>query len=120
MSTMTYAKEKWISEKNVQLHDTFKGKAATNYDEYNPEAEQYKFVENEALPPKICKSNKKNNIYDDLTSPFNTFKVKRSISFKEDKGKHPAYARKDTGSGKGKALMHHNDEKKVYEREYAP
>lgn len=120
VQTVAHADEKWLSKRNVQRHDTFKRQAAANFNEYNLEAEQYNFGKNEALPSYIHKSKKNKSINEDLIPLFNSINVKRSISFDRDKRKHRANNRQNDELGKGKSLMHNNDEKIEIEKESTP
>lgn len=48
---VTHSEGKWLMERNVQLHGTFKRQAAASFDEFNPKSEQFFFDGMKAISP---------------------------------------------------------------------
>ncbi|KAA0063660.1 hypothetical protein E6C27_scaffold329G001750 [Cucumis melo var. makuwa] len=53
IQTITHSEGKWLMERNVRLHGTFKRQAATSFDEFNPDSEQFLFDGMEAISPDL-------------------------------------------------------------------
>uniref|UniRef100_A0A9I9CIB0 DUF4283 domain-containing protein n=1 Tax=Cucumis melo TaxID=3656 RepID=A0A9I9CIB0_CUCME len=62
IQTVSHSEGKWLIERNVQLHGTFKRQATTIFDEYNPDSEQFFFDGADAIS------------LDNLSSNFNSRK----------------------------------------------
>uniref|UniRef100_A0A9I9CP23 DUF4283 domain-containing protein n=1 Tax=Cucumis melo TaxID=3656 RepID=A0A9I9CP23_CUCME len=53
VQTITHSEGKWLMERNVRLHGTFKRQAAASFDEFNPDSEQFLFDGMEAISPDL-------------------------------------------------------------------
>ncbi|TYJ97964.1 hypothetical protein E5676_scaffold234G00680 [Cucumis melo var. makuwa] len=104
---VTHSEGKWLMERNVQLHGTFKRQAAASFDEFNPKSEQFFFDGMKAISPDylpaISGSHKsstpekssalksvrkrKVDIPTQSDSVFNTEKPKRKVSFNSPSNK---------------------------------
>ncbi|KAA0037444.1 hypothetical protein E5676_scaffold808G00040 [Cucumis melo var. makuwa] len=51
VQVVTHPEGKWLIERNVRLHGTFKRQAAATFDDFNPESEQFFFEGMEAISP---------------------------------------------------------------------
>ncbi|KAA0045139.1 hypothetical protein E6C27_scaffold30G001380 [Cucumis melo var. makuwa] len=51
IQVVTHPEGKWLIERNVRLHGTFKRQAAATFDDFNPESEQFFFEGMEAISP---------------------------------------------------------------------
>ncbi|KAA0046763.1 hypothetical protein E6C27_scaffold216G00460 [Cucumis melo var. makuwa] len=49
IQVVTHPEGKWLTERNVRLHGTFKRQAAAAFDEFNPDSEQFFFEGTEAI-----------------------------------------------------------------------
>lgn len=66
IQTISHTQGKWLIKINLRKHGTFKSQAATNFDEFNPNAEQFTFIGSEALPSKHPTSDKNLVINSDM------------------------------------------------------
>lgn len=48
--TVTKFSGKWLAERDVKIHESFKRQATIDFDEFNPQAKQYHFVEDLSIP----------------------------------------------------------------------
>ncbi|KAA0058103.1 hypothetical protein E6C27_scaffold274G004110 [Cucumis melo var. makuwa] len=53
VQVVTHSEGKWLMERNVRLHGTFKRQAAASFDDFNPDAEQFLFDGLEAISPDL-------------------------------------------------------------------
>uniref|UniRef100_A0A9I9E6B2 Uncharacterized protein n=1 Tax=Cucumis melo TaxID=3656 RepID=A0A9I9E6B2_CUCME len=56
VNTVPPPKGRWFIERNVNFHGTFKIEAADDFDSLNPNAEEFTFAENHAIPLKNSKN----------------------------------------------------------------
>ena len=52
VQTYSLISGKWLMERQVKIHGSFKRQAAIEFDEFNSECEQFSFIGNLAIPPK--------------------------------------------------------------------
>uniref|UniRef100_A0A9I9D488 DUF4283 domain-containing protein n=1 Tax=Cucumis melo TaxID=3656 RepID=A0A9I9D488_CUCME len=53
VQAITHSEGKWLMERNVRLHGTFKRQDAASFDEFNPDSEQFLFDGLEAISPDL-------------------------------------------------------------------
>ncbi|KAA0047997.1 hypothetical protein E6C27_scaffold385G00620 [Cucumis melo var. makuwa] len=78
-------KGRWFIERNVNFHGTFKIEAADDFDNLNPNAEEFTFAENHAIPPENSKnqSDSKQSKPDKTSDSNPTYAKKNSSSESE-------------------------------------
>lgn len=71
MHTVTICSGKWLVERDVKIHGSFKRQATIDFNELNPKAEQYQFVRDLAIPIDEFKKLNPSELMAELTATEN-------------------------------------------------
>ncbi|KAA0038838.1 hypothetical protein E5676_scaffold1121G00580 [Cucumis melo var. makuwa] len=110
---VTHFDRKWLTERDVHLHGTFKRQAATTFDEFKPDSEQFFFDGNEAISSEFLNSGSQRDSKLKIKIVALKFIIiindKEATSSKEDKLKSKTLNEDGMDADELRPLKIHND-----------